>query len=271
MYKKIALAVALVLVVSVSCFAAATPLTKTVSLDQKVLKKSSPPPKTAGKDVIAAEVDITYPLLSSLGKDVAVDAVNKAIQSRLLGLLEGQAPTTPEQLVEAFFRDYEKSVKEQPDMPGGWSMKFEATVRHADADLICLEVLQSMFLGGAHPDSNISYLVFSMKTGEPIDLSGFVPEKNLGDLTKVAEKHFREVRKLKPEETYEQAGFQFEGNSFALNKNFLASKDGLAFCFNAYEIGPYAMGLTELVIPWNELKTVIDPKGPAAGFLNPKN
>ena len=134
--------------------------------------------------------------------------------------------------------------------------------------MLSIEILDSVFTGGAHPTSNIAYLVLSMKTGKPLDLSSLVPAERMNELTNVAEIHFRRIRKLKPDETYEQAGFQFEKNRFALNRNFLVSKAGLAFCFNQYEIAPYSMGVTELVIPWTDIKTVVNPNGPAGRFLS---
>ena len=268
MAKQFGLALVLMLVLSVACMAA-TPLNSTMMIEKKEFKKSAPPPATANKDAIAAEVEIRYPVLSAAGgANPAVDTINKAVESRLLKVLGETEFASPEKLMESFFQDYAKTMKEQPDMPGAWSLKFEGTIRHADEDLCCLEILVSLFQGGAHPNSNIEYLVFSLKTGETVSLSQFVPDANMAALTAVAEKEFRKVRTLKPEETYEAAGFSFKGNTFALNRNFLVSKDGLAFCFNAYEIGPYALGVTEMTIPWSEIKALVDPKGPAARFLN---
>ncbi|MBF0545457.1 MAG: DUF3298 domain-containing protein [Candidatus Riflebacteria bacterium] len=243
-------------------------ITNDVSAVMKHIVKSPTPPKTANKDVIGAEIDFRFPeFSSSVASNPAVAAINKAIQSRLLTLLEDKTPTTVEQLMESFFKGYEQSLKDEPEMPGGWSLKFEANIKHSDEDLLCLEIFDSIFTGGAHPSSNIAYLVFSIKTGEQIPLSEFIPDNQMPELTKIAEKYFRQVRNLKPQETYEQVGFQFDQNRFTLNRNFLVSKDGLAFCFNQYEIGAYALGLTELVLPWADLKTIANSNGLCGRFL----
>jgi len=271
MRSKIGLIVAAFILVTLwsGLSASASGYGKGVSAVVKHITKSVPPPKTANKDAIAAEIDISFPEFSfSTGQNPAVLAINKAIQSRLLTLLDDKTPTTVEQLTETFIKGYERSLKEEPDMPGAWSLKFEASIRQADEDLLSIEILDSVFTGGAHPTSNIAYLVLSMKTGKPLDLSSLVPAERMNELTNVAEIHFRRIRKLKPDETYEQAGFQFEKNRFALNRNFLVSKAGLAFCFNQYEIAPYSMGVTELVIPWTDIKTVVNPNGPAGRFLS---
>jgi len=240
-----------------------------VSAEIKHLTRKIPPPKTDNKDVIAAEIDIRYPVLFSTAKDGSLvpETINKAIQERLLAIVGETPAPSVEKMVDQFAADYGTSVIETPEMPGAWSIKFDTEIRHADEELLSIWTLDSVFTGGAHPNSNIIYMVFSMKTGKPIELSSLIAKDKTAELTAIAETHFRRVRELKPGETYEQAGFQFERNTFALNTNFLVSKDGLAFCFNQYEIAPYAMGITEMVIPWSDLKNVIDPTGPAARFL----
>jgi len=38
--------------------------------------------------------------------------------------------------------------------------------------------------------------------------------------------------------------------------------------FDPYQVGPYAAGPQEIVVPYNELAALIDPAGPAGAFLN---
>ena len=108
------------------------------------------------------------------GADLVVTTINKAIQDRLLALTEEKPSSSVEELMESFGKGYEKSVKESPDQPGAWSLKFDAAIRHADGELISLETLNSIFTGGAHPNSEIVYQVFSMKTGKPLELNALL-------------------------------------------------------------------------------------------------
>ncbi len=239
-----------------------------VSAVEKHISRKIPPPKTAPKEAIEAEIEIKFPEFScTTGSNEAVKAINQAVQSGLFKLWENSKANSVEGFLADFTGEYERSFKEGTDPIGAWSLKYETTISYGDEELVCLEITGSIFTGGAHPSSNISYLVFSMKSGEPIPLSSFVPREKMSLLTQVAEKHFRGARKLKPGETYEEAGFQFEKNRFALNENFLVSKAGLAFCFNQYELAPYSMGITELVIPWSDLKSLADAKGLAGRFF----
>jgi hypothetical protein len=243
-------------------------ITRTVSAVVKQFAKSAPPPKNANKEALPAEITISYPeFSSSTPEKAAVKAINSAIQQRLLTADEGEPPATVDQLAESFFREYEAALKDNPEELGGWSLKFKAVVRYSDEDLLNLEIVRSVFTGGAHSTSDITYLVLSPKTGESINLSAFVPEEKSGELEKIGESLFRRSRRLKPNETLDQAGFQFEANRFALNRNFLVGGGGMTFCFNQYEIAPYSMGITEILIPWGDIKDLLDPKGFGVRFL----
>jgi hypothetical protein len=269
MRKKIGLLVSVFILFALGAgWAAPLQITNSVSSVMMHLTRVVPPSESTEKRAIAAKIDICFPELSCRTREnAAIVAINRVIQNRLLTVMAGQAPTTVEQLMEIFGKAYERSLKEAPELPGAWVLKFESTICHADEELFCLRILQSVFTGGAHPTSNIAYLVFSMKTGDLIPLSALVSKEKMDELTQVAEKHFRLVRNLKPEVTYDRAGFRFKKNRFTLNRNFLVSKSGLTFCFNQGEIAPYARGITELVIPWRDLLTIVDSRGPSGRFL----
>ncbi|PKL46072.1 MAG: hypothetical protein CVV42_17855 [Candidatus Riflebacteria bacterium HGW-Riflebacteria-2] len=243
-------------------------ITSSISAVIKHFTQKIPPPKTARKEIIAANIEICFPELScQTGISVAVNAINKTIQSRLLKVLDGKHPETLQQLMEAFRIDFEKSTKSTPEMPGAWFLKFETTISYYDEDLFCLRILQSVFTGGAHPTSQLTYLVFSIKTGKLYSLTDLINTNSLAKLTKVAENHFRRIRNMKPEETYKQAGYWFENDQFSLNRSFLISKDGLSFCFNQCEIAPYSKGIIEFIVPWSYLKTIADSNGPCGRFI----
>lgn len=235
----------------------------------KRLSRSVPPPVSTGTMAIAARIDIRFPELTArTGTNAAAEGINAEIRRRLLATMTGQAPATMDQLMDSFAHAYEDSVSKAPRLPGAWFLRFEVDVRHADEDLFCIRLLQSVFTGGAHPASTITYLVFSMKTGTLLPLSAVVPETKVKELIEMAERQFRQIRKLPPEVPFDRAGFRFAENRFAINRNFLVSKDGLAFCFNQGEVAPYARGVTEFVIPWRDLADVVDGDGPAGQFLN---
>jgi len=72
---------------------------------------------------------------------------------------------------------------------------------------------------------------------------------------------------LKPDENLEEAGFWFNEGNFKLNDNFLITTDGLKFFFNSYEIGPYAIGTTELLIPFSRIKNILKDNSVLKKFI----
>jgi hypothetical protein len=38
---------------------------------------------------------------------------------------------------------------------------------------------------------------------------------------------------------------------------FYVTADGLTYVYHPYEIGPYALGIIEVTIPWNEIKDIL--------------
>jgi hypothetical protein len=248
--------------------AAVAPVGSPVKIGIKRQTQSIPAPATAKKDAIPAEVEIIYPELS--GPDelkTGLSLVQSSIQKRLLGMLASHTPETIDALIGAFGKEYETAVGGGAELTGGWLLKFTAEVKYASGDLLALEILETVSIGGAHGDSRLTNQVFSLKTGELLTLKAVVPEAKQAELLTVAEKTFRQAQQVKPEETLAQAGFQFEKDSFALNENFLVSEAGVSFCWNHFEIAPYAKGLIQITIPWAELKGIVAADGPAAPFL----
>ena len=76
-------------------------------------------------------------------------------------------------------------------------------------------------------------------------------------LTGLAEKKFREMKNMGETDSLKDAGFWFDGNKFALSENFGVTETGLLFFYNPYEIAPWAMGSTELEIPFEEIQTLL--------------
>ena len=46
-------------------------------------------------------------------------------------------------------------------------------------------------------------------------------------------------------------------NEITPNGNFTVSEKGITYTFNQYEIGPYALGIIGITIPWDEIDNII--------------
>lgn len=135
-----------------------------------------------------------------------------------------------------------------------WFLESEGTIAYIDSNYISFNFSQSTYMGGAHPNSNQQKTVFDIKTGKQLTLNELV--KDLPGLRAAAETAFRKVRKIPEGQSFTEAGFWFEEDEeFLFAHNFGLSENGLEFFYNPYEIAPYAVGPTSVLIKnWQRFK-----------------
>jgi hypothetical protein len=115
------------------------------------------------------------------------------------------------------------------------------------------------YTGGAHGMRNRDYYVFSLEDKRRLALSDLVREEArpaLGDLVEAALRKQMEIPEWIP---LSEQGF-FEDTLEKMDDFFL-DPQGLGFQWDPYEIGPYSMGIIEVVIPYGELHSIFTALG----------
>ena len=97
--------------------------------------------------------------------------------------------------------------------------------------------------------------IFDKNSGKELTLNEVV--KTPKSVKKLVERKFREAWEILPNGSLNEKGFWFENDKFSLPVNVGISNDGLQFYYNPYEIGPYAMGATDIILPFSELKNLM--------------
>ena len=113
--------------------------------------------------------------------------------------------------------------------------------------------------GTPHSSASLEFFNFNLSNGELIHLSDLVNKGTKGKLNKIAEKILYKE--------YGRDMWGFENGEFELNDNFEISEKGLTFLFNQYEIGPYAIGMPEIFIPYSKMKGLIKEDGVLKQFF----
>jgi hypothetical protein len=149
--------------------------------------------------------------------------------------------------VRAQYDDY-MEVKD-PDTVVDWKVARSAFILFANQDFASVVVKNEGYLGGAHGFSDEQIFVFDGKSGKVLSWDDVLSPGSKEIFVKAAEAEFRRARGIKPSETLEQAGFTFEGDTFALSHNFAITDKGVGLHYNPYEVGPYVMGATDLMVP----------------------
>jgi len=119
-----------------------------------------------------------------------------------------------------------------------------------DSSLNYLSIQLSTYsysMGAAHGISGVQMLNFDLHTGEKIKLSDVFVDNYRKDLIGFAKKRFMEQNGSQ--------GWWFESGeqAFDLPSEFIITRKGIDFCYQAYEIGPYAAGLPRLKMKKEEL------------------
>lgn len=222
-----------------------------------------------GSQVMQRAQSLTFPQLSGQG-DI-IDRVNGFIRSlaklQLDAAEEKPNPSSHEPIPT--LSSLEKAVR--AILPTNEELKdleishFESLTFEEDfvvmlnmLEVFSMRMLHSEYTGGAHPNSSAGHVTFDLKTGEELTLDDLLKPGWRDPLTGMAEAQLRAQYELKEGDALNDKGPLFD-NVFELNDNWFLSPEGLGFSFDPYEIGPYAAGFIEPVIPYSKLKEWVKP------------
>ncbi len=154
------------------------------------------------------------------------------------------------------------------DAPSEWEVTRTASLLTADDGVVSVKLSSEGFVGGAHGFHDERLISFDTTTGKALSWDDLVGQGSRVPLLRVAEAEFRKVKNVPLSESLREAGFEFpDGSEFALPSNFAVTREGLRLHYNPYEIAPYVMGPTDLVIPPGVASGVLRSDLPALAVL----
>jgi len=152
---------------------------------------------------------------------------------------------------------HKSQVADYPDAPSNqWFIESYSDTTFQNQNILSVQITESTFLGGAHPNSFTNFLNFEKSTGKTIGFDDIVKDKTA--FLKIAEQAFRKNQELDAEGNLEDAGYFFEKGIFALPYNFTFNQEGIYLFFNPYEAAAYALGPIAFTIPYEDVKDVLD-------------
>jgi len=204
-------------------------------------------------------VRVDYPTVIFSPSGAAVVRVEAVIRDAVNArYMEDGVYRSPTELMRAFLAEYAALVAREPSYRHPWFLERKVFVVENTPEVLSLSVSERAFTGGAHGSQTIVYQNLHPSTGEPRRLADWLVAGFEPKLRALAEAKFREVREIEDGTSLEQAGFIFfEDQSFSLTNNYSLSNEGVSFYYNAYEVGPYALGPTEIHLSAKELEGLI--------------
>lgn len=157
-----------------------------------------------------------------------------------------------------YLEDYKAYKKNNPDWKGKFELTTQANIVVQDSSLLGVEFSGYEYMGGAHGTSRTTYFNWNTQARKKITLADILKPDYQTTLTTAAEKIFRKQENLTPTASLNNDYF-FANGKFSLNSNFLITPIGLKFFYNRGEIKPNAADVTIVEIPYEQIKTIIQP------------
>jgi hypothetical protein len=203
-----------------------------------------------GKDTVYSTVDVQLGTCTHPDTSVA-NTINRAVQQYIIDRLGGTAPDLLEACVT-----FERECKQAWEEPfsGGCDFYGSSTEIYRDGQLVCMEVDDEVFTGGAHPSHNFTIYCFDAVSGKELSWSEWIADTTA--FKSIAEKHFWDTAKEEFDDTLQPDDF-FWGNDFFLPTNIGRVDDGVMIIYNEYEALPYVYGPVFITIPLDEIRSLL--------------
>ncbi|WP_456430938.1 DUF3298 domain-containing protein [Nitratifractor sp.] len=149
-----------------------------------------------------------------------------------------------------------------------WYEHLTANVTAITPKTYTLLIADEGFTGGAHGFHSFEYRNYLRESGRRLGYKDLFKGDFNRTLTAIAERVYRRSKGLAPDaDLSEEAGWL--ENRFVLPENFAITTRGLLLSYNTYEVTPYAAEPPEFLLPYSQIRSLIDPKGPLAFALDP--
>jgi len=158
------------------------------------------------------------------------------------------------------------------EIPADFSSDFDCsfTVSYAQDNIFSVTFeIYTYYAGAAHPFSYSYCLNMDLTRAKEIDFKLMFKDENTG-LNKLSDYCFKELKKrndtedICTEDEWLKEGTKPDPENY---KSISIEPDGLLVIFNAYQVACYAAGPQTVLIPYSELKGVINPTGPLNSFI----
>jgi hypothetical protein len=192
-------------------------------------------------------IELAYPVFAAEPDAPVVAALNRIVEGLLLEPWYGEAqPEDTGALMMRFIDDYLDVLREFPDYRHGWWDERAVSVLHVDDAVVSLVRIHEAYTGGAHSTASRRYVTVERQSGELLTVAGTFPDTALPALSALLEAALRRARELPGDVPLEALGFFPDSDPLPVPDTFAVSRDKVTFHYDAYEIGPYAMGPTTL-------------------------
>jgi len=198
-----------------------------------------------------------YPEIITAGSPQARDRINSGILDLLLRQTGWPSHASGFRSLRAYIDDFMKSCAAHPTRYKQAYVHKRVTIFRYTPPVLSFRCVASEDAGGVHPFGTTFFTNFDSSTGKAITMNDLVKEGSFPKLESLAEAHFRGERNLSATDSLSERSYNFPDDRFKLNDNFGIGEEQLVFFFNTYEIGPGAMGSSEIKLRYQNVQSLL--------------
>ena len=144
-----------------------------------------------------------------------------------------------------------------------YELSLENKILYNKNNLISFVVKNTNYEGGAHGSNSIYGYVIDLNTGKLLTEDDFAGNNYKKNLSALIVKKIATAKGLTDASQLEDNGYNAI-EDIVPNGNFTIDDKGITYYFNEYEIAAYFVGITEVFIPYEELKAYITNDNPVS-------
>lgn len=232
--------------------------------DQEEVKEESKADELKAAGNIFTSSEQTSSINTSDGKEIVYINIAKP---QIINESDKELSKKINDEIDFIMKRYDESIKEcenvaseyisADDTPESvWSYEVYTSSSRNDDAVLSISMNEYSYLGGPHPNSDISCYNFDAKTGETLGLIDVAEDKY-----KLQDCIFNYIKK-EASQKYLNGALNEESQEFetAVRENVMSdgswcfTDTGMLFVANTYALGPYAMGSFSFEIPYSEIE-----------------
>lgn len=256
---------------------------KSIQTEENNLSKKYYLLSDTSKGALSVNLQVEIPV--NFSKHKVLEKIRNTIVNELFG--EKYITVSNDSLLEQFANDLAIEYKQNNsdvfdnflDSTNLYSFNNDHTLSGfsllSDKKIYVYGVERYIFMGGAHGYGSRNFYNFDLSTGKKITEADIFIANYKNVLTQLIKARILEdaisIKQPKNSEsllTLEDTDLWID--SIKPNGNFYITDISINYVFNPYEIGPYYLGQTEVILPFDRIKAVIKPNS-AIHYLTKKN
>jgi hypothetical protein len=132
-----------------------------------------------------------------------------------------------------------------------------AEVRRSTPSVMVIELQSYLYSGGAHGMSTMQYVNWVPKIEKILTLNDMILRGRMKAFEAALKKQYEKWLESNEFAQADKAGYS-KTWPFQFSNNAALMQDGIAVTFDHYVLGPYALGMPTIVVPYSSLKGIIN-------------